>query len=142
VKRYLLDTGVLSAYLRGRPKIVAMVDPWVLHDEAATSILVYGEIIEYLHSSPDFVQRRDHLLETLIDVAPLPLDYAVMEQYAAIRRSIRPPQGPGLIGDVDTLIAATAQVHGLTVVTADSDYERVPNLLVQHVERAWLKAST
>jgi predicted nucleic acid-binding protein len=33
---------------------------------------------------------------------------AALEQYADIRRKLRPPQGPGLIGDTDTLIAATA----------------------------------
>jgi predicted nucleic acid-binding protein len=140
VKRYLLDTGILSAYLRGRPRITALVDSWIVSDEAATSILVYGEIIEYLRSASDFEQRRERLHEVLIDMVALPLDYAVMEQYADFRRVMRPPFGPGLIGDVDTLIAATAQVHGLTVITADSDYTRVSNLQVQLIERDWLKA--
>jgi predicted nucleic acid-binding protein len=63
-----------------------------------------------------------------------------MEQYADFRRMMRLPHGPGLIGDVDTLIAATAQVHHLTVVTADSDHIRVPQLQVQLVDRSWLKA--
>ncbi len=43
--------------------------------------------------------------------------------------------GPGTIGDVDTLIAATALVRGLTVVTTDKDFLRVPGLLVQLVDR-------
>ena len=38
-------------------------------------------------------------------------DRPIMEQYADFRRAMRPPQGTGLIGDVDTLIAATAYVH-------------------------------
>jgi predicted nucleic acid-binding protein len=33
-----------------------------------------------------------------------------------------------LIGDIDTLIAATALEYGLTLVTTDTDFERVPNL--------------
>ncbi len=61
MKRYLLDTSILSAYLRGRPKVVALVEPWILNDEAATSILVYGEIIEYLRSFADFAQRKTDL---------------------------------------------------------------------------------
>ncbi len=137
---YLLDTGVLSAYLRGRPKIVTLVEPWILTDEAATSILVYGEIIEYLRSFADVAQRRTNLQDALVDIQPLPLDYPIMERYADLRRMMRPPHGPGLIGDVDTLIAATAQVHHLTVVTADSDHTRVPQLQVQLIERSWLKA--
>jgi hypothetical protein len=38
--RYLLDTGVLSAYLLGRPRIVALMDPWLDHDDVASSMLM------------------------------------------------------------------------------------------------------
>lgn len=34
------------------------------------------------------------------------------------------PHGLGLIGDVDTLIAATALEHWLTIVTLDGDFAR------------------
>ncbi len=43
---------------------------------------------------------------------------------------MRPPYGPGLIGDIDTLIAATALDRGLTLVTADADFQRVSSLSV------------
>ncbi len=56
-----------------------------------------------------------------------------MERYAALRRQLRPPYGPGLIGDIDTLIAATALEYNLTVVTTDSDFSRVPNLNVLQI---------
>jgi predicted nucleic acid-binding protein len=39
---------------------------------------------------------------------------------------------------VDTLIAATALERGLTVVTADADYTRVPNLSVMLLDRRTL----
>ncbi len=42
-----------------------------------------------------------------------------------------PPHGTGLIGDIDTLIAATALERELTIVTADTDFERVPGLQVK-----------
>jgi predicted nucleic acid-binding protein len=35
-----------------------------------------------------------------------------------------------LIGDIDTLIAATALERNLTVVTIDTDFQRVPDLSV------------
>jgi predicted nucleic acid-binding protein len=43
---------------------------------------------------------------------------------------MRPPYGPGLIGDIDKLIAATALEANLTVVTTDRDLQRVPDLNV------------
>ena len=48
-----------------------------------------------------------------------------MERYADIRLQLRRGQ---LIGDVDTLVAATALQRDLTLVTTDSDLERVPEL--------------
>jgi len=53
-----------------------------------------------------------------------------MERYADIRRQQRPPHGPGLIGDIDTVIAATALTHDLELVTTDRDFLRVPGLRV------------
>ena len=38
-----------------------------------------------------------------------------------------PPHGTGLIGEIDTLIAATALERELTIVTADTDFEKVMN---------------
>jgi predicted nucleic acid-binding protein len=66
----------------------------------------------------------------LREVYPYFLTYAILERYADIRRAMRPPQGAGLIGDVDTLIAATALERNLIVITADHDFKRVPGLSV------------
>jgi predicted nucleic acid-binding protein len=40
----------------------------------------------------------------------------ILERYADIRRALRPPYGPGLIGDIDTLITATALERDLIPV--------------------------
>src|SRR5579884_4075110 len=45
MRRYLLDTGPLGAYLQGRQPAVDLIVPWIRRGEAATSILVYGEIM-------------------------------------------------------------------------------------------------
>jgi predicted nucleic acid-binding protein len=50
-----------------------------------------------------------------------------------------PPHGPGLIGDIDTLIAATALERNLTVVTIDTDFQRVPNLRVILLSRTTMQ---
>ena len=66
------------------------------------------------------------------------LTYAILERYADIRRAMRLPHGSGLVGDMDTLIAAIALVYSLTVVTLDSDYTRVPDLAVTRLSRGEL----
>ena len=140
MKRYLLDTSVLGAGLFRRPMAVEMLTPWLTTGEAATSILVYGELVEYIRGRTDFEVHREALRELLREISPFFLTYAILERYAEIRRQMRRPAGPGLIGDVDTLIAATALERNLTVVTADSDFERVPGLNVMLVSRQSLEA--
>lgn len=105
MSRYLLDTGVLAAYLKGRTGAVRLVEPWTHAGEAATSILVYAEVAEYLQglSDPEYA-RHLALLRGLLQsqVNLLPLTFATLERYATLRRAMRRPAGPGLIGDIET----------------------------------------
>lgn len=128
MRRFLLDTTPIAAYLNDRPAAVQLIRPWVEQREVATSILAYAEVVEYIKSFSDFELRHMQLRRLLRDIYPYFLTYSILERYADIRRQLRPPYGPGLIGDMDTLIAATAIQQGLTLVTVDSDFERVPNL--------------
>lgn len=133
MSRYLLDNAVLVAYLKGRPGALRLIRPWILAREAATSHLVYGEAVEYLKSDPAYRRRRSELRALLREVTPYKLTYPILERYADLRREMR--RGAGLIGDVDTLIAATALEHTLTVVTLDGDFQRVPGLVVMRLPR-------
>ena len=128
---FLLDTGPMMAFFNGRRPAVALVDPWLQQSKVATSVLVYGEIIEFLQGKSDFETRRLQLRQLLATVEPLYLSLAVLDLYGTIRRQLRPPVGSGIIGDIDTLIAATALVHDLTIVTTDTDFIRVPGLKVR-----------
>lgn len=138
MRRYLLDTTPLAAYLHGAPQAVTLIDAWLDAGEAATSILTYGEVIEYLLGKPDFRHRKEQLRQLLGAIPPFFLTYHILERYASIRRSLRKPHGPGLIGDIDTLVAATALEANLTLVTTDQDYERVPDLFVMLLDRVSL----
>ena len=40
---------------------MATLDPWLDCWEVATSLLVYGEVTEYLKALPDFPARHQHL---------------------------------------------------------------------------------
>ena len=128
MKRYLLDTSLVAAFLHGRPTALALIEPLVRNGQATTSILVYGEVIEYLKGLPTFREYKARLqkLFELNQITAYPLTYAILERYADIRRTLRPQHQE--IGDIDTLIAATALEHGMTLVTIDRDFERVPHL--------------
>ena len=139
MRRYLLDTGPLGAYLQGRQAVVNLVTPYLREHEAATSILAYAEVVEYLKGFPDFVTLQTQLRRLLRHIYPYFLTYRILERYADLRRSLRRPYGAGLIGDIDTLIAATALERNLTVVTIDTDFQRVPNLRVILLSRSTMQ---
>ena len=137
MSRYLLDTAPLTAYFFRRRGAVARIGSWLQQREAATSLLCYGEVVEYLRSHADFARRQKELRELLIEIPPLLLSYETLEIYADIRRTLRP--SGNLIGDMDTLIAATALEHHLTLVTSDQHFQRVPGLTVLLIDRQELR---
>ncbi|MEU6064054.1 type II toxin-antitoxin system VapC family toxin [Streptomyces sp. NPDC047082] len=128
-QQYLLDTGPLAAYLLGRSHATFVIAPWIAENKAVTSIIVYGEVCEYFKGMRDFELRHKELRELLQVVTPLVLTYNILDRYADLRRALRPPHGPGLIDDLDTLVAATALEYGLPVVTKNvKHFARIPGL--------------
>ena len=93
---YLIDTTPLSALVFNRPAAVALINPWLRNHEAMTSVLVYGEVVEYLKGRSDFAQRHGDLFTLLREVYPYLVTVPVMQRYADVRRQLRPPYGPGL----------------------------------------------
>jgi predicted nucleic acid-binding protein len=139
MRRFLIDTTSLSGLLSNRPEIVSLVTPWMRAHEAATSILVYGEVLEGLKGRSNFSRRHADLLTLLGEITPYFVTHAIMQHYADLRRQLRPPHGSGLIGDIDTLIAATTLEYDLTLVTTDGDFGRVPGLKYLRLDRLTLK---
>ena len=128
MSRYFLDTGPLTGLLLGCTWTDLFLRRLVENDDALTSVLVFGEIVERIRGMEDAAALEESLHDLAGNVIPLPVTIGETTRYVEIRRNLRPPYGPGLIGDIDTLVAATALEHDLIVVTLDSDFRRVPGL--------------
>jgi tRNA(fMet)-specific endonuclease VapC len=135
MRKYLLDTPLVAALLNNRPGAVSIARQWIAANEAATSVLVYAEVIEYIKPSQRYAQHYAALQSLLAGVYPYFLTLPILERYADIRLALRRGQ---LIGDLDTLIAATALEHDLTIVTIDPDFQRVPGLKLMLLTRPQL----
>jgi predicted nucleic acid-binding protein len=92
--------------------------------DGAVSVVTVGELQlgVQLASARDLSIRLELIAELEHSWNPIPVDLAVMRRYASIvadcrRRGIRP-------GVADSMIAATASLHGLGVVTRDRDFTR------------------
>jgi hypothetical protein len=119
VRGYLLDTNVASETRKGR-RINANVETWFESaddDDLFLSVLVIGEIRKGIEQarSKDPVKARALEgwltgLERQFGDRVLPITPAVADQWGRLS-AIRP------LSTVDGLLAATAMVHDLTLVT-------------------------
>ena len=123
----LVDTNVISELKRGR-KAEPRVARWFSEfppESVFTSVIVLGEIRRGI----ELVSRRDRTqaealerwyssMRRRLGERVLPVDEPVMATWARI-------SVPDMLPAYDGLIAATALVHDLTVVTRDvADYRR------------------
>ena len=136
MRAYLFNTPSLAALVKYRPGAVALASPWMAAHEAATSALVYAGVFEHIRPSQRFLRHYQALRNLLRLVHPLGVNLSILERYDDIRLTLRRGR---LIGDIDTLITATALEHDLTVVTIDPDFQRVPDLEVMLLTRAQLQ---
>ncbi len=129
---FLLDANVLSEATKPRPD--AEVLRWLAENQAesCTSSVVMGEIEIGLLLLVHGLRRSQILLwfEGLrASTEVLPFDQAVASSWARLVAGL---QGKGVRLPIkDSMIAATALVHGLTVVTRNvRDFERTGVKLV------------
>ncbi|MBM3647207.1 MAG: type II toxin-antitoxin system VapC family toxin [Alphaproteobacteria bacterium] len=121
--RFLVDTNIISE-IRKRDRANSNVARWVARVRAAyicTSVLVLAEIrhgIE-LKRRRDPVQAKAHdrwsfQMRTRLADRVLPVDEPVADAWATLGV-------PGPVPLIDGLLAATAKVHGPTLVTRNVD---------------------
>ena len=123
---YLLDTNVISELCKNKSKINSGVLQWISQTSAYTlftSVLVIGELSQGVlrlrrrdSAQADIIQfRLDQL--ALYTRNTLVIDLPIVARWAELNTPDPKPV-------VDSLLAATALVHELTIVTRNvSDFE-------------------
>lgn len=119
---YLLDTNVISELTKQKPQ--AQVVQWLTTHQASKlylSVITVGELeqgIRRLPSSQKRVDLTEWFHETLLpryEDFILPIDRETMLQWGALQADLL--NGGRKMPVMDSLIAATALQHGLTLVT-------------------------
>jgi len=127
----LLDTVTLSEVIKGRDPHVAQRahDYLALHGRFIFSIITRYEILRGLKAK-DATRQLDLFEAQCQSSLVLPLSDEIVVKGAEIYGHLH--RRGQLIGDVDTLIAATALVCGFPVVTENrAHFERVPGLAIE-----------
>lgn len=126
--RALLDTSFFVATESGRP-----LGEMEMVTETEVSVVTLAELTLGVLVAGD--EERPARLATLSAVEstwdPLPVDAEVARQFARIVASLR--AGGHRAPILDALVAATAIVEQIPVVTQDSDYEAIPGVEVIRV---------
>jgi tRNA(fMet)-specific endonuclease VapC len=128
--RYLLDTNILSDFLRNPDGRAVQRAALVGEATLCTSIVVACEL-RYGAVKKDSVRLSERVEKLLESLEVLALDKESDRQYAEIR--LRLDQKGRPIGPNDLLIAAHALALDLTLVTANiEEFSRVPGLRVEN----------
>lgn len=128
--RYLLDTNILSDFIRNPRGLVSRRLAVVGEATVCTSIIVACEL-RYgaaKKGSPQLAERVD---QTLASLDILPLEGEIDRHYAEIRAHLSRTGEP--IGPNDLLIAAHTLALDLILVTDNVDeFARVPGLAIEN----------
>jgi len=128
--RYLLDTSLCSMVLRGCSPAERRLRQCRIEDMAISSV-TWAEAMYGCARSQRGAMLREMWLQLVANWPIVPFDDRCAEAYARIRSGLE-RQGC-VIGDRDMMIAATALVHGLVLVSNNTDeFQRVPDLRVEN----------
>jgi predicted nucleic acid-binding protein len=126
---FLLDTDWLIDYLSGDAAAQTLITT-LLSDAITLNMVTYVEIYEGIERSPTPRTDERAFRAFLSGVEVLPFNRTVARQAARIRAQLR-PQYPSIVRRraLDVLIAATAIVYDLTLVSRNrDDYRVIPGL--------------
>jgi predicted nucleic acid-binding protein len=119
MERYLIDNNVISNYFSGSfsEKVMLFIED-IIDQIPNISVITVIEALSW--RNPD-KQKEAIVKEFIEDANVLELSPEVVSQCVKIRRSKK-------IKTPDAIIAATAIVHNLTLITSDTDFKGIENL--------------
>lgn len=134
MKPSLVDTDILSEFLRGNPKIIEKVEEYLNeYDSINLSIITYYEILNGLLYK-DAKKQLKKFIDFIDFNKVLPLTITAATQAAQVYADLRRKGSP--IGHTDSLIAGIALANELQLVTNNTEhFKRVKGLELAN----WLK---
>jgi len=117
--RHLIDNNTISHFCSAKlPDKARVFISTIIDSQPAISVITKIEALSWKASDPAFetIASRFIASSAVFDLTP-----AVVDKTIELRRAMR-------IKIPDAIIAATAIVHNLTLITSDSDFNAIPGL--------------
>jgi len=130
VKRLLLDTSAYAAFMRGDGEAVHVLRE---ADEIYVNAIVLGEMLAGFMGGGRQDKNEKELTRFLESprVNLIDVNESTAERYAVIFTTLREAGTP--IPTNDLWIAASAMQYGLRLLTLDSHFTRVPQILTHFI---------
>jgi len=130
VSRVLLDTSGYSAFMRGDGVIKEALQT---ADAIYLNPIVLGELRTGFLRGRTREKNEERLIRFLSSsrVSVIAVDDETAERYAVILNGLWTAGTP--IPTNDIWIAASAMQYGLTVITTDAHFRKIPQILVAHM---------
>lgn len=131
MNRYLLDTNHLAAYLDRKPNLEHRIDSAIKTGERLGICLpVLCEYRAGIQISKRRSQNLSRLQSALSVLRIWPADETTGAHFAAIFEELR--AAGTMISQFDLLIAAITRHYGLTLLTADRDFQVVAGIKIEN----------
>ena len=129
--RYMLDTNICIYVIRKKPSRLIQHFQNLRISDVGISSITFSELEYGVAKSQRSQQNKMALMEFLAPIEILPYDDMAAIQYGEIRASLERQGTP--IGSLDMLIAAHAlSIHSILVTNNESEFRRVPGLMVEN----------
>ena len=146
---YLLDTNHCSAIILGETNVIRRISE-VRESNIFTCVIVQGELRYMMERSQQKETNIARLIEFLEDISIYRIDEYTADLYGQLKTDLFNQFAPKEkskrrktkitdlgFGENDLWIAAIALQHNLTIVSADSDFQRIKEVKTLSVE-SWL----
>jgi tRNA(fMet)-specific endonuclease VapC len=125
---FLVDTDICSAYMKGDHHVWQRLMQY--RGQLHVSAVTVGELCTWALRAKASPKRLPTLLDLLNDLIVLDVTTDVGRTFGALRAALF--DAGQATPDMDLLIAATALVHNLTLVTHNvQDFAHIPGLMIQ-----------
>ena len=122
----LIDTNVIIRFLKGQTELFSLFDDM---ENLYVSSISVGELMY----GAELSQKKDYnstgYYNFCEQMKVLNVDMEIAKTYGKIKSVLKSKGHP--IPENDIWIAATALTANLSLVTADSDFENIPDLLIE-----------
>ena len=131
MKRYLLDTNHLSAYLDLQPVVVQRIDAAILSGHRFG--ICFPVLCEYrggIRVGRRYRRNLTRLKAAFSFLRLWPIDESTVDEFADIYRELS--AAGRMIGQFDLLIASVVRQHKLILLTADQDFQNVSGIRIEN----------